>query len=264
MNLILVFSSSKSCLSQVLRIIRINYPLTLSCHQGTPSCLEIYLGDLKKPKFPKSNSPLKSRSLHGSAIRKVPYTHCLLWPGPSPSGSEGNLAFPRGRWIPCSPHAWQPFPLAHHVPTGPEGGTGPLLSSPCHFQTMVSSLISPMGFLEAEAIRLHVPLDPLVVALSHLPGHSHSSSTFPHQVCPFSLPFSYLNGPSNIMASPFLSLFICSGHFLCCSPSATNPVILRPCHLQLYPSVISVSSVLLLYFLHLPSYTSAQIILLLL
>lgn len=81
---------------------------------------------------------------------------------------------------------------------------------------------------------------------------------------PFSLPFSYLNGPSNLMASPFLSLFICSGHFLCRSTSATNPVILRPCHLQIYPSIISVSSVLLLYFLHLPSYTSAQTILLLL
>lgn len=72
MNWILIPSSSKNWLSQVPRIIRINYPLPLSCHQGTPSCLDVYLSELKIPKLPRSNSSLKFESPYGSVIRKSP------------------------------------------------------------------------------------------------------------------------------------------------------------------------------------------------
>ena len=163
-----------------------------------------------------------------------------------------------------SPHEWQPFPLAHHVPTGPEGGTGTLLSSPCHFQTMVPSLLSHMSYFEADAIRLHPSVNPLAVALSHPPGHSHTVlGRFNTRYAAFlsSIPLQVWSIQSHGLSIPqplYLQWsFLLSHHF-----SHQPTVILRPCHLQLYPSVLSVSSIFLLYFLHTPSYTSAQTILL--
>lgn len=215
------------------------------------------------PKFPKSNSPRKSQSAHGSVIRKVPYTNTPLWPVPSPSGSEGNLVLPLGHWIPCSPHVWQSFPLTHHGPPGQKLVQVLFLLLPATTKPW-SLPCSPPQLLWSQCHQT-VPLsDPLccgpLLSSRSLP---HSSWRFQHQVYCLSL-FHFPTWMVHPISWPCHSStylqwsFFLSHHF-----SHQTTVILRPCHLQLYPSVISVPSILLLSFQRMPSYTSAQTILLL-
>lgn len=136
--------------------------------------------------------------------QKNPSVHTLLWTVPAPSSSEGNLAFPWGHGVPCSPHEWRPVSLSILGQKVAEvsflllAATSKPLSLSC----------SPISCLEAPVIRGHLPpglpavFSPVLRASPRFPVSPPSSC---HHSWWFNI---YMNSPSNLMVSPFLSLFI--------------------------------------------------------
>lgn len=212
------------------------------------------------PCFPGQISSLKSLSPYWFVIRKIPCIHTLLWTVPSLSSSERNLASPWGHWIPCSPHEWWPA-LSHlSCTTGSEGNPGACLTPRGHFQATVSFLPSPISCFEADAIRLHLQTFLLCLLLSSL-SLPHIPWRFQHQVYCVSLLQSpviifgdfnvYMAGPSNLLASLFLKPFASSDLFFCHfshQPPLLSLVLII--YNNCIPSIISVSSILLLHPAH--------------
>lgn len=200
-SLIIVLTSPK-CLSQVPRI---NDILSLCCPQSTTSFFDVYSSDLKTSKLPRSISSLKSYPHTALSSQKPPLSTLF-------SEQSLHLLVPRETWL--SPEDTE-LPAA-------------LMSGGQFCSRILGQKVAEVSFLLLLPLPNHCPfIAPPSAALKLLSSEGTSlqasllCSPLSSGPVPGFLPFSppsschhswwfniYMNSPSNLMASPFLSLFI--------------------------------------------------------